>query len=55
MIFVAFGKIARSKEIGLHFSKDRDEIQKVLDSLQGVLEKENIPVSASSDLCNIRY
>ena len=49
MIFVAFGKIATSKEIGLHFRKGRDEIQKVLDSLQGVLEKENIPVSASSD------
>ena len=49
MIFVAFGKIARSKEISLHFSKGRDGIQKVLDSLQEVLEKENIPISASSD------
>jgi len=49
MIFVAFGKIAKSKEIGLHFNKGRDEIQKVLDSLQEVLEKENIPISASSD------
>ncbi|SPF40566.1 conserved hypothetical protein [Candidatus Desulfosporosinus infrequens] len=49
MIFVAFGKIAKSKELALHFSKGRDEIQKVLDSLQEVLEKENIPISASSD------
>jgi len=49
MIFVAFGKIAKSKEISLHFSKGRDGIQKVLDSLQEVLEKENIPISASGD------
>jgi len=49
MIFVAFGKIAKSKEIGLHFSKGRDGIQKVLDSLEEVLEKENIPISASGD------
>ena len=49
MIFVAFSKIAKSKEIGLHFSKGRDGIQKVLDSLQEVLEDENIPISASSD------
>lgn len=49
MVFVAFGKIATSKEIKTHFSKGRDEIQKVLDSLQDILEKENIPISASSD------
>ncbi|HZK53512.1 MAG TPA: DUF3231 family protein [Desulfosporosinus sp.] len=49
MTFVAFAKIAESKKISLHFSKGRDEIQKVLDSLQEVLEKENIPLSASSD------
>ena len=35
MIFVAFSKIAKSKEIGLHFSKGRDGIQKVLDSTPG--------------------
>ncbi|MDR3585148.1 MAG: DUF3231 family protein [Desulfosporosinus sp.] len=49
MIFVAFSKAATSRELGLHFSKGRDEIQKVLDSLQEVLEKENIPISASGD------
>ncbi len=49
MIFVAFGKIAESKEISLHFSKGRDGIQKVLDSIQEVLQKENIPISASGD------
>ena len=49
MIFLAFSKIAKSKEIGLHFSKGIDEIQKVLASLHEVLDKENIPVSAASD------
>jgi hypothetical protein len=49
MIFVAFSKLASSKELGIHFSKGRDEIQKVLDSLGEILEKENIPISASSD------
>jgi len=49
MILVAFGKIAKSEEVGQHFSKGRNEIQKVLDSLQEILEKENIPISASSD------
>ncbi len=49
MIFVALGKIVKSEEVGQHFSKGRDEIQKVLDSLQEILEKENIPISASSD------
>ena len=49
MIFVAFSKIATSREIERHFSKGRDEIVKVLDSLQEVLEKENIPISASGD------
>ncbi|MDR3602315.1 MAG: DUF3231 family protein [Desulfosporosinus sp.] len=49
MIFLAFSKIAKSKEIGLYFSKGRDEIQKVLNLLHEVLDKENIPVSAASD------
>ncbi|MDR3542095.1 MAG: DUF3231 family protein [Desulfosporosinus sp.] len=49
MIFVAFSKAATLRELGLHFGKGRDEIQKVLDSLQEVLEKENIPISAASD------
>lgn len=49
MVFVAFGKIATSKEVRTHFSKGRDGIQKVLDSLQDILEKENIPISASGD------
>ncbi|WP_202947855.1 DUF3231 family protein [Desulfosporosinus acidiphilus] len=49
MIFVAFSKITSSKEMEKHFKKGRDEIQKVFDSLQEVLEEENIPISASSD------
>lgn len=49
MIFVAFSRMASSRELGIHFNKGRDEIQKVLDSLQEVLEKENILISASSD------
>ncbi|WP_368502953.1 DUF3231 family protein [Alkalihalophilus sp. As8PL] len=47
MIFVAFSKIVTSKEMKKHFNKGRNELQDVLDSLQEVLEKENIPVSAS--------
>ncbi|MDF2840871.1 MAG: hypothetical protein K0Q99_1643 [Clostridia bacterium] len=49
MVFVAFSKLAESKELTQHFSKGRDEIQKVLDSLREALEKENIPISASGD------
>ena len=49
MIFVAFSKLAKLKEMKQHFSNGRDEIEKVLDSLQEVLEKENIPISASGD------
>ncbi|MGG3562099.1 DUF3231 family protein [Neobacillus rhizosphaerae] len=49
MVFVAFSKLAKTKELKKHFSKGRDEIEKVLDSLQEVLEKENIPISASGD------
>lgn len=49
MIFVTFSKLAKAKELKQHFSKGRDGIEKILDSLQEVLEKENIPMSASGD------
>ena len=49
MVFVTFSKLANAKELKQHFSKGRDGIKKVLDSLQEVLEKENIPISASGD------
>ncbi|MFF2450715.1 DUF3231 family protein [Neobacillus sp. NPDC058068] len=49
MVFVTFSKLAKAKEVKQHFSKGRDGIEKVLDSLQEVLEKENIPISASGD------
>jgi spore coat protein CotF len=49
MIFVTFSKLAKTKALKQHFSKGRDGIEKVLDSLQEVLEKENIPISASGD------
>jgi ferritin-like metal-binding protein YciE len=49
MVFVAFSKLAKTKELKQYFSKGRDEIQEVLDSLQEVLDKENIPISSSGD------
>lgn len=49
MVFVAFNKLATTKDLKKHFSKGRDGIEKVLDSLQEVLEKENIPISSSGD------
>jgi len=49
MVFVTFSKLAKTKELKKHFSKGRDGIKKVIDSLQEVLEKENIPISASGD------
>ena len=49
MVFVTFNKLAKAKELKQHFSKGRDGIKKVLDSLQEVLDKENIPISASGD------
>jgi hypothetical protein len=49
MVFVTFCKLAQTKELKQHFGKGRDGIKKVLDSLQEVLEKENIPISASGD------
>jgi hypothetical protein len=49
MVFVAFSKLAKNKELKQHFGKGRDEIEKVLKSLKEVLDHENIPISASSD------
>jgi hypothetical protein len=49
MIFVTFSKLASKKNLVQHFSKGRDGIEKVLNSLQEVLDNENIPVSASGD------
>lgn len=49
MVFVAFSKIATIDHISKHFLKGRDEIQRVLDSLQEVLEQENIPISSLGD------
>ncbi|MED4228959.1 DUF3231 family protein [Neobacillus cucumis] len=49
MVFVTFNKLAKTKDLKQYFSKGRDGIQKVLDSLQEVLDKENIPISASGD------
>jgi ferritin-like metal-binding protein YciE len=49
MVFVTFSKLAKTKELKQHFSKGRDGIEKVLESLQEVLDKENIPISASGD------
>lgn len=49
MVFVTFSKLAQTKDLKQHFGKGRDGIEKVLDSLQEVLQKENIPISASGD------
>ena len=49
MVFVAFSKLAQEKRVKQHFSKGRDGIEKVLELLQEVLDKENIPISASGD------
>jgi len=49
MVFVAFNKMATTKELAHHFKKGRDGIDKVMESVQEVLEKENIPVSAFAD------
>ncbi|MDQ7097068.1 DUF3231 family protein [Desulfosporosinus sp. PR] len=49
MILVSFSKLSKSNHISQHFSRGRDEVQRVLDVLTHVLDKENIPVSASSD------
>ncbi|WP_226679214.1 DUF3231 family protein [Mesobacillus jeotgali] len=49
MILVTFSKLASDKDVKQHFSKGTDALEKVLYSLQEVLEKENIPISASGD------
>lgn len=49
MIFVTFSKLSKAKELKQHFGKGRDEIEKVLASLQEVFEEENIPMSSSGD------
>lgn len=49
MVFVTFGKLATNKKVQNHCSKGRDEIVKVINSLQEVLVQENISLSASGD------
>jgi hypothetical protein len=49
MVFVTFSKLTQTKELKQHFGKGSDGIQKVLDSLQEIFERENIPISASGD------
>lgn len=49
MAFVLFSKIAQASKLKEHFKTGAQEIQKVLDSLQPLLTKENIPVSAIED------
>lgn len=49
MILVTFSKLATHKDVKKHFSKGSDSLEKVLESLGEVFEKENIPYSASGD------
>ncbi len=49
MVFVTFHKLAHKVELKEHFSQGRNGIENVLESLSEVLEKENIPLSASGD------
>ena len=49
MIFVSFSKLANSKGNKQYFSKGRDKIEYVQNSIQEIFEKENIPISASGD------
>jgi spore coat protein CotF len=49
MILVTFSKLASHKDVKQHFSKGRDALEKVLETLGDVFEKENIPYSASGD------
>lgn len=49
MILVTFSKLASHKDVKKHFSKGRDALEKVLETLGDVFEKENIPYSASGD------
>jgi hypothetical protein len=57
MVLVTFSKLASHKEVKQHFSKGRDALEKVLDSLEEVFEKENIPFSASGDfnIFDVKY
>ncbi|MTI49149.1 MAG: DUF3231 family protein [Firmicutes bacterium] len=49
MVFVVFSKTAKSKELKEHFNDGVKEIQKVVDSLQPVLSKENINISSTGE------
>lgn len=49
MVFVTFSKLASLKEVKQHFSKGRDALEKVQESLEEVTDKENISISASGD------
>ena len=49
MVFVTFSQLVQTKDLKQHFGRGRDGIDKILDSLQEVLQKENIPISASGD------
>ncbi|MBT2680295.1 DUF3231 family protein [Bacillus sp. ISL-35] len=49
MVLVTFSKLATHKDVKEHFTKGVDALKKVLDTLEDVLDKENIPYSASGD------
>ncbi|MBT2687297.1 DUF3231 family protein [Bacillus sp. ISL-47] len=49
MVFVTFSKLAVSPDLKTHFSKGRDTIEKVIDSLQEIFKEENIALSSSGD------
>ncbi|CAM3852400.1 DUF3231 family protein [Mesobacillus thioparans] len=49
MVLVTFSKLARHKDVKEHFNKGVAALKKVLDALEDVLDKENIPYSASGD------
>ena len=49
MVFVTFGRMAKSQKVKKYFSKGRDSIENVGRTLQGILETENIPISSSGD------
>ena len=49
MVFVTFHNLSGSKDVKTHLRKGRDGIQKVIDSIGEILQKENIPIPASGD------
>lgn len=49
MVLVTFSKLATHKDVKEYFTKGVDALKKVLDTLEDVLDKENIPYSASGD------